>query len=449
MSLGLIGPYRMLRLVGQGGMAAVYEAVHDQTGQRVAIKVLLPHLSEQPEVVTRFFNEAHAMKLVAHPGVVEVFDVGQLPNGDAYMIMEFLDGESLSMRLKRGPLSQLAYRYTLEVAEALAAAHERGVIHRDLKPDNVMLSGQPERVKVVDFGIAKIADGAQLGSGMRAVRTKTGMVMGTPAYMSPEQCLGERGIDGKTDVYALGSMLYQLIAGRPPFTGLPLGEMLMKQIYDPPPPLRSVVPFLVPDGIEQLITDTLKKAPAERPTMREVVARLRKLEQMGVNTTMIGTGELRRQPPPRPSPFWPAALVGLVLVGGVGSFVWQMHRRSTQMAAAPPVKVAAPEPVPAKPTQAATAKKSVLWLVKSQPPGAEVVRVEDNSVLAKTPWSTEHPRGEGTVELELRRSGFLPQRVRLSVEHDDFVRAKLDPKPRNEHPKQTGRPDETKVVPLD
>jgi serine/threonine-protein kinase len=210
-----IGPYRVLREIGQGGMGAVFEAVHTQIERKVAIKVLRAEFAQNQQLVARFFNEARAVNIVNHPSVVQISEFGQLPNGLAYIVMEYLAGEPLGARMKRqgGRLSvPEALRLTRQIAAALAAAHAKGIVHRDLKPDNVMIVPDPEapggeRAKVLDFGIAKVLASAQghTGDAMeQSSQTRTGMMVGTPLYMAPEQCRGSGTIDDRADVYSLG-----------------------------------------------------------------------------------------------------------------------------------------------------------------------------------------------------------------------------------------------------
>jgi serine/threonine protein kinase len=208
-----IGPYRVIRQLGKGGMGVVYEAVHDAIERRVAIKVLHPEYAKDRETAARFFNEARAVNRIEHPSLVQISDYGHTGEGTAYLIMEFLRGESLADRLDRlrAAGQRLAVtevvRITWQIADALRAAHAKQIVHRDLKPGNLMLVRDPiapggERVKVLDFGIAKLME-----NGTR--RTSTGAVMGTPLYMSPEQCRGAGEVDERSDVYSLGAMLYE------------------------------------------------------------------------------------------------------------------------------------------------------------------------------------------------------------------------------------------------
>src|SRR5262252_1294511 len=197
-----VGEYRVLRKIGEGGMGAVYAAVHPVIGKRVAIKVLAPHIASNPELVRRFVDEARAVNKIGHPNIVDIFSFGWLPDRRHYFAMEFLDGQSLAERIKRGSFQpDEARRLLRHICQALEAAHRQGIVHRDLKPDNIWVV-EPQHsdsyAKLLDFGIAKL-----VGDNDTGTRTQTGVLMGTPAYMSPEQCKGA-GVDHRTDIYALG-----------------------------------------------------------------------------------------------------------------------------------------------------------------------------------------------------------------------------------------------------
>ncbi len=271
-----IGNYRLVKLLGSGGMGMVYEAVHDGIGGRAAIKVLRPEIALHKEATQRFFSEARAANLISHPGIVHIFDCGYAASGTAYLAMEFLEGESLRQRLERLRTLTVseAIRIARQVASALHAAHQSGVIHRDLKPDNLMLVQDPElpggeRVKLLDFGVAKIAEGI-------GAQTKTGAVMGTPAYMSPEQCRDAKLATDRSDVYSLGILLYQTLAGRPPFVGEYVGDVLAMQMMQEPPPLSQFCPRLQRSVVE-FVHRLLEKQPAMRPGMAEVMKELQRL----------------------------------------------------------------------------------------------------------------------------------------------------------------------------
>jgi serine/threonine-protein kinase len=279
-----IGSYRVVRKLGEGGMGAVFEAVHEQIGKRAAIKVLHAEFSKDPEFARRFINEARAVNIVQHNGLVSIFDFGQLPSGIAYIVMDYLDGETLSGRMKRmgGKLGLDALNIARQIASALAAAHGKGIIHRDLKPANIIIVSEPEapggeRAKVLDFGVAKMAKDAQGGpADEHHPVTRTGVFMGTPKYMAPEQCKGAGHVDDKADVYSLGAMLYQMLAGRPPFVAPGEGEIMAMHIFATPKPLRDLEPT-VSEELAALVHHMLAKDPAERPSMSDVARELGRL----------------------------------------------------------------------------------------------------------------------------------------------------------------------------
>ncbi len=266
-----IGNYVVRAKLGEGGMGAVYLAEHARLGRRVAVKVLLPHLGGSPDVVARFFNEAKAATEIKNEHIVDVLDFGELPDGASYIVMEWLEGQSLADLLKREgrvPIGRAAH-IARGLGEALGAAHARGIVHRDLKPDNVFLvtrSGDPDFVKVLDFGIAKLAP-ANAGD----VRTQTGAMMGTPLYMSPEQINGAN-VDHRTDVYAMGIILYQMLAGTLPFETTTLTELLLAHATRTPAPLRTRDPS-IPATMESAVSRALEKDPARRFDSVEDLAR--------------------------------------------------------------------------------------------------------------------------------------------------------------------------------
>jgi serine/threonine-protein kinase len=302
----LIGQYRVTGILGRGGMGIVYAARHTLLGRPAAVKVLLPRLSDDQEIVTRFFNEARAATAIRHPGIVEVYDFGWTDDGAAFIVMEHLQGETLRDRRKRGPMPwSLALTVTRQIAGALAAAHAKGIVHRDLKPDNVFLvpdSEVPggERIKLLDFGIAKLADLATEKS-----VTRTGSVIGTPTYMAPEQCRGV-AVDSRVDLYSLGCILFELIGSRPPFVGEGEGEVLAAHIHVPPPALGSLVRDL-PHEIEVLVQRLLVKAPIDRVQSADEVIRLIDAASATLGgRRAIGSAPLPPLQPPRP-PVPPAA----------------------------------------------------------------------------------------------------------------------------------------------
>ncbi|HRI49607.1 MAG TPA: protein kinase [Pseudomonadota bacterium] len=271
-----IQSYRIIRQIGRGGMGNVYEARHEQIERRAAIKVLHPEYARDAEMAQRFFNEARAANVVGHPGLVSIYELGTLDNGAAYIIMEYLEGDSLRQRIRRpgGCQEVEALRIARQIAGALQAVHAKGIIHRDLKPDNIILVADSEvsggeRAKVLDFGIAKLLHGSESGRGL----TNTGAVVGTPAYMAPEQCGMRMPVSDRTDVYALGIMLFEMLAGKPPFYGEGPTALIGQHLFVDPPPLP---PSVSPDAAA-LVLRMLAKGPADRPSMVEVATALSSL----------------------------------------------------------------------------------------------------------------------------------------------------------------------------
>jgi len=272
-----INNYQIVSILGEGGMGTVYVAEHPFMGRKAAIKVLRQELAKDRNLVERFMNEARAANAIGHPNIIDIIDVGLLPSGVPYLMMEFLVGESLSLRIMRRrpmPVAE-ALDVAAQTASALAAAHEKNIVHRDLKPDNLFLIGDRAnptgRIKVLDFGIAKLR-GELSGSG---ARTQTGSILGTPPYMSPEQCRGVDELDHRTDIYALGIILYEMLTGAPPFVSPGWGEVVHMHITEPPPPLRRKNPSVSPQ-LEKVVLKALAKQPADRwSSMGELEAALR------------------------------------------------------------------------------------------------------------------------------------------------------------------------------
>jgi predicted Ser/Thr protein kinase len=260
-----VGAYTIVSELGRGGMGVVYMAEHRHLGRRAAIKFLVREFSERADLLHRFFTEARAASLVEHDGIVRVFDCDVHPSGNAYIVMEYLEGQNLQAFL--GAQSQtLAIPDTaalmLRVADALAAAHAKGIVHRDLKPENIIvLANPPGAIKIVDFGIAKLTLAAQNA----ASRTLSGTLVGTPRYMSPEQAMGSTSIDARADVYSLGCILYEMLSGRPPFTHQSTAELIGAHISQMPPPLDASVPA----SLRVLVEGMLAKSPDDRPALRE------------------------------------------------------------------------------------------------------------------------------------------------------------------------------------
>ncbi len=275
-----VGGYVIDAKIGEGGMGQVYGARHPRIGKRVAIKILARAYSADPAVVARFEQEARVVNEIKHPNIVDVFQFGELADKRSYFIMEWLDGEPLTARIDRGPIPAPEAMDILDViADALAAAHEQNVIHRDLKSDNVYLVNVRGKrtVKLLDFGLAKLSgrgvEDKPVGS------TKQGIVVGTPAYMSPEQARSQP-VDGRTDVYALGCLAYKMLTGTLPFRGENAMDLIVQQLNAPPPHPIKLAPR-TPPALSKLVVRMMAKAPDDRPSIpqiRELFAELRDLE---------------------------------------------------------------------------------------------------------------------------------------------------------------------------
>lgn len=264
------GRFRVEAELGRGGMGVVYRATQLPMERPVALKLLRAELTAAPKARARFEREARALSALPHPSAVAIFDFGE-HEGTAYLAMELLEGETLAARVSRGPLdAAAAIDVATQLADVLAAAHAVGLVHRDLKPENVVLQGGA--VRVLDFGLAFLA--AEDGPGGRM--TREGVVVGTPAYLSPEQARGE-AVGPPTDVYALGCVLHELITGRPPFSGTEM-EVLTKQMFAPPPPLAREGGLEVPAALDALRRAMLDKSPDRRPEAAEARDRLALLD---------------------------------------------------------------------------------------------------------------------------------------------------------------------------
>lgn len=298
------GKYEIIRLLGEGGMGAVYEGNNTRIHRRVAIKVLHGNVAGNEEALTRFEREAQAAGRIGSEHIVEVLDLGDLESGDRYMVMEFLDGEALNDRIAKGAMEpRIIGRMIVDMLEGLKAAHAAGIVHRDLKPDNVFLlanrGGKKDFVKIVDFGISKFSVVGEAFS-----MTRTGAVMGTPYYMAPEQAKGGKDVDHRVDLYAVGVILYQAVVGRVPFDAETFNELLFKIVLETPPSLAEAVP-----GIDPSFVNIVERAMARSPDDRFQTAEefQRELQRWlggafipAGDTIGVGTPELDRTALPGP-----------------------------------------------------------------------------------------------------------------------------------------------------
>jgi serine/threonine protein kinase len=347
----LLGEYRVLERIGRGGMGVVYRGEQPQIGKQVAIKVVLRETPDDPEALQRLMEEARAVNAVRHPNIVDIFNIGQLPDGRPYMVMELLEGTSLAQLVfERERLTVPQTLHVLAQALAgLAAAHAAGVVHRDLKPENIFVDAraEPWKVTLLDFGLA-----LRLASEETRL-TQPGLAMGTPAFMAPEQFRGESGPDSdRLDVYAMGMVAWTMLAGRTPFGSGSAPEVMYRALMVPAPPLPPEVEG-VPPSLEVLVLRMLEKDPARRPPAAKVLEVVQALQrgQTPSIPPLPGTGLGRLG--------W-VVLGGLAAVGFLATGVWALQSREqptgpaaptslTEVAVKPPPVIEKPLPPPEKP----------------------------------------------------------------------------------------------------
>jgi serine/threonine protein kinase len=368
------GKYRIEEVIGEGGMGAVFAATHALTSKRVALKWMLPELAADQGAVQRFMREAQAAGRIDHPNVVDVYDVGE-HEGSIFLVMEYLQGETLTAAFRRGGLdARQVIQLLLPAMRGVSAAHAMGVVHRDLKPDNIFLSrgadGSYREPKVLDFGISKVSsigDSQQINPRL----TRTGAVMGTPYYMSPEQIRGSAEVDQRTDVYAFGVILYEALTGHVPFDADAYSALILEIATGTPKRPRDLKPEL-PTKLEDVVLKAMAREPDQRfPTVEKLARALEPFAEgatfnvdrpdptrsrtLGSATTPF-TSEGPAQVPVQRGSLGIVVGVLLLLLGGG---VWAYRRLSEPAAAdnvvapkraavaAPPAPVVAPEPPPA------------------------------------------------------------------------------------------------------
>jgi serine/threonine-protein kinase len=492
------GNYRAISLLGEGGMGAVYLAEHPAIGRRVAVKVLHKNYIRDENLLTRFLNEARAANAIRHPNIIEILDSGTIADGTPFLVMELLEGESLGTRIRRdGALPiQTAVEFCYQTASALGAAHKKGIVHRDLKPDNLFVVPDPheperERIKVLDFGIAKLQQSAN-----DSVKTRTGTLMGTPIYMSPEQCRGTRTVDHRSDIYSLGIIFFEMLCGQPPFVSEGFGELVNMHLNVAPPAPSSQNANVSPT-IDAIVLKMLSKNPDDRfadmgslmtalkssggsmfvvrsaqPSSPDIARKTDKpasssntgqvglagsLSKVGAGsvsnpklhdtTFSTGVGERvggTQSGGPQSPKKGKAALVFVVAAAaavGVGVFIFRDGEKAgveREIASAPSVpatpatttapKIEAPAPPPAAPIPAPPAvPKTVTVRVESDPTGANVLDDASGGVLGVTPLVLTRPHG-GAFKVRLEKDGYTPNAHAISLDDDQTIELTLEHK---------------------
>ncbi len=449
-------------------MGAVYLAEHPDIGRRVAVKVLRPELIKDPQLLLRFLNEARAANAIRHPNIIEILDSGTTPEGTPYLVMELLEGEVLSARIQRvGKLSLVdTLEFSYQAASALAAAHNKGIIHRDLKPDNLFIIPDPsdparEKIKVLDFGIAKLQT-FPTGGGMQ---TRTGTLMGTPVYMSPEQCLGTKSVDQRSDIYAMGIIMFEMLAGSPPFLSEGFGELVNMHLNVRPRSLSEIDPT-IPEPVAALVGKALEKAPSARQNsaaelQMEIRAAAGKAivirgvsspdlatlpgagtaatRAFGAATTMsTGTGELHsnRMFVKGKSRARGVLAGGAILVVGLAVVAAAILRRDagkgTPNTLTSPAMMVAVDGVPVDNHAVARSEAAVSLVrltIDSQPGGAEITDVESGRALGVAPVVVQRPPSRASLTVRVEKPGFRPVTRTFDVDRIRTETVSLEPAP--------------------
>ena len=439
----LVGRYHLTRKIGEGGMGSVYEATHVALGKIVAVKVLREKYADRPSVAQRLVQEARLASGIRHDHIIDIHDSGSTEDGRTFIVMELLEGQSLSELLRQeGPLPEArAIDLVRQVADALGAAHARGIVHRDVKPENVFLVRRPDNadfVKVVDFGISTTVRDSRDGDDEELGRlTSTGMVLGTPFYMSPEQARGDDEIDHRIDVYALGVILYESLTGEVPFRAQNYLGIISRVLNHEPTPPRSLRPELrISEAVERVAMKAMAKRREDRyPSMEALAADLeRVMTGEGVEAPMAAPSV---PPPVAGGRAWIVAFAGMVLFG-VAALLWAARTSHPPPTVDPRRVVEAPAPPQPQPS------KSVVLHVETEPPGAEVR--QGDRVFGLAPRDVILPLSNVPAHLTFILDGYEPATADVMPLTDDAVHVKLTAKPKPRPPKTKARHVDPEVV---
>ncbi len=423
----LVERYQLTRKIGEGGMGSVYEAQHVVIGKSVAVKVLREKYVDRPNVAQRLVQEARLASAIRHEHIIDIIDSGKTDDGRTFVVMELLEGESLGELLRReGALPEArVIEIARQVAGALGAAHERGIVHRDVKPENIFLVARHETgdkpgadfVKVVDFGISTTVRDSREGeieADQMGRLTSTGMVLGTPFYMSPEQARGDETIDHRIDIYALGVILYECLTAEVPFRGGNYLGIISRVLNHEATRPRQLRPELrISEAMERVVLKAMAKAREDRyATMAELAADLdRVLAGEGVEAPAPVSAPSRPAPPE--SRVWMFAAGAMVLIGGAALLWAGRAARSTPAPLEQPRPAVAPMAAPS----------TVVLHVETDPPGAEVR--QGDRVFGIAPRDLLLPRSSVGVHLTFLLDGYEPGAAEVVPLTDDAVRVKL------------------------
>ncbi len=387
-----LGAYRLVCLLGEGGMGNIYVARHTALNRHVAIKVLRRELASKKEAVARFFQEANTINRLHHPNIVESIDLVEDVVDGAYCVLELLRGPDLKRRLAQGEIPTASVlSIGAQIADALAAVHALGIVHRDLKPENLIVM-KGDQVKLIDFGVAQIG--------------QEGGALGTAAYMAPEQAAG-KAVDGRADVYALGVLLFEMITGRHPFPSETDAEYLVRHAEETPPRPGNVAPRC-PPALEACILRCLAKDPEDRYPDAASVAKVLRAIDPSSRTSRGVAGKV-------------AAGIVIVAAASAGAFYVATHRPVDKASSRPPVAApvvaeAKPAPPPSPPPPAESGTPAVVSIdVVSTPPGARAYRLGETVPLGTTPFTVELPRSDTPIEIRFERTGYEDKQVQVPI----------------------------------